>query len=219
MRGLAARRTLELVTTGMVKELRERTGAGMMDCKRALEETSGNLDEAVRLLREKGKAQAAKKAGRVASEGAVVSYIHGGRIGVLVEVNCETDFVGRNAQFQEFAHEVAMQVAASNPRYVRREDVPQAAIDAEREILKVQAQESGKPAQVVERMVEGRLDKFYERECLLEQPYIREPAKKVSELLTDLAARMGENVQVRRFVRWELGESLDGQVGTEGNDD
>lgn len=198
-----------MVTTDMVKELRERTGAGMMDCKRALEETSGNLDEAIRLLREKGKAQAAKKAGRTASEGAIVSYIHGGRIGVLVEVNCETDFVARNAQFQEFAHEVAMQVAAANPRYVRKEDVPQEAVEAEREILRVQAKESGKPAAVIERMVEGRLDKFYERECLIEQPYIREPAKTVGELLTDVVARMGENVQVRRFVRWELGESLE----------
>ncbi len=208
-----------MVTTDMVKELRQRTGAGMMDCKRALEETSGNLEEAIRLLREKGKAQAAKKAGRIASEGAIVSYIHGGRIGVLVEVNCETDFVARNAQFQDFGHELAMQVAASSPRYVRREEVPAAAVDAEREILRVQAEESGKPAQVVERMVEGRLEKFYERECLLEQPYIRDPAKKVGELLTDLVARMGENVQVQRFVRWELGESRGTETGGESSED
>lgn len=197
-----------MVTTDMVKELRERTGAGMMDCKRALEETGGNMDEAIRLLREKGKAQAAKKAGRVASEGAIVSYIHGGRIGVLVEVNCETDFVARNAQFQEFAHEVAMQVAASNPRWVKREDVPAEAVATERDILRAQAEGSGKPAQVIERMVEGRLEKFYERECLLDQPYIRDPAKKVGDLLTELVARLGENVQIRRFVRWELGETL-----------
>jgi elongation factor Ts len=195
----------------MVKELRERTGAGMMDCKRALEESGGDMEAAIRTLREQGKAQAAKKAGRTASEGAIVSYIHGGRIGVLVEVNCETDFVARNADFQEFAREIAMQVAASAPRYVRREDVPATEAEAERAILRTQAEGSGKPAAVVDKMVEGRMEKFYERVCLLEQPYIREPERRVRDLVTELVARIGENIQVRRFVRWELGEAGSGE--------
>lgn len=195
------------ISSQMVKELRERTGAGMMDCKRALEETAGDAEAAIRLLRERGQSQAAKKAGREAREGAVVSYIHGGRIGVLVEVNCETDFVARNHDFQEFAREVAMQVAASAPRYVRRDEVPEAEVDTERQILRTQAEGSGKPAAVVEKMVEGRLEKFYERVCLLDQPYIRQQDKTMSQLLTDLVARVGENIQVRRFVRWELGEA------------
>lgn len=194
------------VTAEMVRELRERTQAGMMDCKRALDQSGGDMEAAVRLLREQGKAQAAKKAGRSASEGLVVSYIHGGRIGVLVEVNCETDFVARNAEFQAFAHEVAMQVAAGAPRYVRREEVPAAEVGAEREILRTQAEGTGKPAAVVEKMVDGRIDKFYERVCLLDQAYIRDPQKRVGDLLTELVAKIGENIQVRRFVRWELGE-------------
>ena len=193
------------VTVDMVKELRERTQAGMMDCKRALDETGGDMEAAIRLLRERGKAQAAKKAGRSASEGAIVSYVHGGRIGVLVEVNCETDFVGRNADFQGFTREVAMQVAATQPLYVRRDEVPEAEVEVERQILRTQAEGSGKPGAVVEKMVEGRLEKFYERVCLLEQPYIRDPQKRVEDLVTELAARVGENIQVRRFVRWELG--------------
>jgi elongation factor Ts len=198
------------VTADMVKELRERTQAPMMDCKRALDETGGDMDAAVRLLRERGKAQAAKKAGRSASEGAVVSYIHGGgRIGVLVEVNCETDFVARNADFQAFAREIAMQVAASAPRYVRRDEVPEDEVEVERQILRAQAEGSGKPAAVVEKMVEGRLGKFFERVCLLEQPYIRDPQRHVEELVTDLVGRIGENIQVRRFVRWELGEAVE----------
>ncbi len=203
------------VTAEMVKELREKTQAGMMDCKRALDHTNGDMEAAVRLLREQGKAQAAKKAGRSASDGAIVSYIHGGRIGVLVEVNCETDFVARNADFQAFAREVAMQVAAGAPRYVRREEVPAAELEVERQILRAQAEGSGKPAQVIDKMVEGRLGKFYERVCLLEQAYIRDPQKRVEELVTDLVARVGENIQIRRFVRWELGEAAGQEAGRE----
>jgi elongation factor Ts len=203
------------VTAEMVKELREKTQAGMMDCKRALDETGGDMEGAIRLLREQGKAQAAKKAGRSASEGAIVSYIHGGRIGVLVEVNCETDFVARNADFQAFAREMAMQVAAANPRYLRREEVPDEELEEERQILRTQAEGSGKPAAVIEKMVEGRLGKYYERVCLLEQPYIRDPQKRVDELVTELVARVGENIQVRRFVRWELGEAMVREAGPE----
>jgi elongation factor Ts len=196
------------VTTEMVKELRERTGAGMMDCKRALDESGGDMEAAIRLLRERGKAQAAKKAGRAAGEGAIVSYVHGGRIGVLVEVNCETDFVARNEAFQSFAREVAMQVAASAPRYVARSDVPAHEVEAERAVLRAQAEATGKPPAVVERMVDGRLEKFFERVCLLEQAYIRDPERKVGDLVTELVARIGENIRVRRFVRWELGEAV-----------
>ena len=194
------------VSAEMVKELRERTQAGMMDCKRALDQTGGDMEAAVRLLREQGKAQAAKKASRNAGEGLIVSYIHGGRIGVLVEVNCETDFVARNSEFQAFAREIAMQVAAGAPRYVRREDVPKEELENERQILRTQAEGSGKPEAVVEKMVDGRIGKFYERVCLMDQAYMRDPDKRVEELVTELVARVGENIQIRRFVRWELGE-------------
>lgn len=194
------------VSAEMVKELRERSQAGMMDCKRALDATDGDIEAAIRLLREQGKGQAAKKAGRSASDGAIVSYVHGGRIGVLVEVNCETDFVARTEDFQAFGREIAMQVAAAAPRYVRRDEVASTELEAERQILRTQAEASGKPPAVVEKMVEGRLAKFYERVCLLDQAYIRDPDKRVEELVTDLVARVGENIQIRRFVRWELGE-------------
>lgn len=194
------------ITADLVKQLRERTGAGFMDCKKALAEAGGDLDKAAETLRIKGLAQAAKKAGRAATEGVVEAYIHaGGKIGVLVEVNCETDFVARTPEFKQLAHEIAMQVAATNPEYVSKEDVPEEAVAKEREILRAQALADGKPERVVDRIVEGRLDKFYERICLLEQPYIREPGMKVGDLVKQHVAKLGENVVVRRFARFEVG--------------
>ncbi|HHV56181.1 MAG TPA: translation elongation factor Ts [Firmicutes bacterium] len=192
----------------MVKALREKTGAGMMDCKRALQETGGDMDKATEYLREKGLAAAAKRAGRTAAEGLVEAYIHlGGKLGVLVEVNCETDFVARTPEFREFVRDIAMQVAAANPQYLAKEDVPAAVLDKEREILRVQALNEGKPEKVVDRIVEGRLEKFYSENCLLEQPFIKDPDKKVHELLTEKIARIGENIVIRRFVRFQLGET------------
>lgn len=167
------------ITASMVKELREATGAGMMDCKKALVETDGNMDDAIKYLREKGIAKAAKKMDRIAAEGIVASYIHGGRIGVIVEINSETDFVAKNEEFQEFGKDIAMQVAAANPIYVRREEVPQAAIEAEKEILRNQALNEGKPEKIVDKMVEGRIAKYYKEVCLLEQPFIKDPDKKI----------------------------------------
>lgn len=197
------------ISASMVKELRESTGAGMMDCKKALVETNGNMDEAVKYLREKGIAKAAKKADRVAAEGIVASYIHGGRIGVIVEINSETDFVAKNEEFQEFGRDVAMQVAAANPLYVRKEDVPQEAIEAEKEILRNQALNEGKPAQIVDKMVEGRIAKYYKEVCLLEQPFIKDPDKTVDQLLKEKIAKIGENLSIRRFARFEVGEGLE----------
>jgi elongation factor Ts len=192
----------------MVKALREKTGAGMMDCKRALQETGGDMDKATEYLREKGLAAAAKRAGRTAAEGLVEAYIHlGGKLGVLVEVNCETDFVARTPEFREFVRDIAMQVAAANPQYLAKEDVPAAVLDKEREILRVQALNEGKPEKVVDRIVEGRLEKFYSENCLLEQPFIKDPDRKVHELLTEKIARIGENIVIRRFVRFQLGET------------
>ncbi|MCD4712951.1 MAG: translation elongation factor Ts [Clostridiales bacterium] len=197
------------ITAQMVKELRESTGAGMMDCKKALVETDGNMEEAIKYLREKGIAKAAKKMDRIASEGIIASYIHGGRIGVIVEINSETDFVAKNAEFQEFGRDVAMQVAASNPTYVRIEDVPQEAIEAEKEILRNQALNEGKPAQIVDKMVEGRIAKYYKEVCLLEQPFIKDPDKTVDQLLKEKIAKIGENLSIRRFSRFEVGEGLE----------
>ena len=198
-----------MITSQMVKELRERTGAGMMDCKRALEEANGDMEKAIEILRQKGLAAAAKKAGRIATEGVVEAYIHGGgRIGVLVEINCETDFVAKTDEFKAFARDIAMQIAAAKPEYVRREDVPQEVIEKEREILRAQALNEGKPANVVEKMVEGRLEKFFKEVCLLEQPFIKNPDITVKELLTEKIAKIGENINIRRFVRFELGEGL-----------
>lgn len=197
------------VTAAMVKELRERTGAGMMDCKRALAETGGNLDKAADYLREKGLAAAAKKAGRVAAEGIVEAYIHGGgRIGVLIEVNCETDFVAKTGEFRSFVRDLAMQVAASRPEYVRREEVPPAVVTKEREILAAQAANEGKPEKIIQRMVDGRLEKFYKENCLLEQPFIKNPDITVQQLVTEMIAKIGENISVRRFARYEMGEGL-----------
>lgn len=197
------------VTALMVKELRETTGAGMMDCKKALVETNGNIEEAVKYLREKGIAKAAKKMDRIASEGIISSYIHGGRIGVIVEINSETDFVAKNAEFQEFGKDIAMQVAAANPIYVRIEDVPAEAIEKEKEILRNQALNEGKPAQIVDKMVEGRIAKYYKEVCLLEQSFIKDPDKTIDQLLKEKIAVIGENLSIRRFARFEVGEGLE----------
>ncbi len=199
-----------MVTAEMVKELRERTGAGMMDCKKALVATDGDIEKAIDELRTKGLASAAKKAGRIASEGLVTSYIHaGGRIGVLVEVNCETDFVGKTAEFKQLAYDIAMQIAASSPDYISREDVAESVITHERDVLKAQALEEGKPEKVIEKMVEGRLEKFYKERCLLEQQFIKDPDKTVQQLIHEHVAKIGENINVRRFVRYELGQGIE----------
>ncbi|MEK5237972.1 translation elongation factor Ts [Paenibacillus sp. FSL L8-0470] len=196
-----------------VKELRERTGAGMLDCKKALEEANNDITKAAELLREKGLSAAANKAGRIATEGTVESYIHaGGRIGVLVEINCETDFVGKTDSFKEFARDIAMQIAAANPLYVRREEVPAEAVEKEKEILKAQALNEGKPEKIVEKMVEGRISKFYEEYCLLEQSFVKDPDKTISQLLNEKISTIGENISIRRFVRFELGEGLEKKV-------
>ncbi|MFD1953782.1 translation elongation factor Ts [Paenibacillus thailandensis] len=198
------------VSASAVKELRERTGAGMLDCKKALDEANGDITKAIEILREKGLSAAASKAGRIATEGVIESYIHaGGRIGVLVEINCETDFVAKTDQFKAFAKDIAMQIAAASPKYVRREDVPQEELDKEREILKAQALNEGKPANIVEKMVEGRLSKYFEEYCLLEQSFVKDPDKKISTLLNEKISSIGENISIRRFVRYELGEGLE----------
>lgn len=198
------------ITAAMVKELREQTGAGMMDCKKALAECDGDKDKAVDFLREKGLASAAKKAGRVAAEGVVTSYIHGnGRIGVLVEVNCETDFVAGTDDFREFARDIAMQIAAANPKCVRREEVEAADLDHERKVLREQALAEGKPEKIVERMVEGRIEKYYKEVCLLDQAYIKDPEQTISDLVKAKIAKIGENISIRRFVRYEVGEGIE----------
>jgi len=197
------------VPAAQVKELRERTGAGMLACKQALVEARGDMERAITILREKGLAAAAKKAGRVANDGLVEAYIHGGgRIGVLVEVNCETDFVARTEEFRTLARDLAMQIAAARPEYIRREDVPEEVVVKERAILLAQALREGKPEKVVDRMVEGRLEKFFKEQCLLEQPFIKDPNITVGQLITEKIARLGENITVRRFARFELGEGL-----------
>ncbi|HHV27264.1 translation elongation factor Ts [Anaerosalibacter bizertensis] len=197
------------ISAALVKELRERTGVGMMDCKKALQETEGNIEQAIELLREKGLSKAAKKASRIAAEGLVDSYIHGGRIGVLIEVNTETDFVAKNENFQEFVHDMAMQVAAANPKYVSKEDVPEEEVQKEKEILIHQVVNEGKPEHVAEKIVEGRLGKFFEQICLLEQPFIKDPSVKVKDLLNEQITTIGENIKIRRFVRFEVGEGLE----------
>jgi elongation factor Ts len=195
------------VSAALVKELREKTGVGMMKCKEALAEAGGNLAEAEKILRKQGVAAAAKKSGRATGEGLVASYIHtGGKIGVLLEVNCETDFAARGADFQELVRGIAMHVAAASPRFVRREEVPEELLATEREIARDQALKSGKPESVVDKIVEGKLDKFFAEVCLLEQPYVRDPERSVGQLVADVVAKIGENVQIRRFVRYVLGE-------------
>ena len=196
------------VNANAVKELREKTGAGMMDCKKALAETGGDVQKAIDHLRQKGLAAAAKKADRVAADGAVGAYVHpGGKIGVLVEINCETDFVARTAEFQSLLKDIAMQVAAANPRYLRREEVPAAELDKEKEIYRQQALETGKPEKVVDKIVEGKLERFYSEACLLEQAFIKDPDKKVTDILNESIGRLGENIQIRRFSRYHLGEA------------
>ena len=193
-----------------IKELRERTGAGMPDCKKALAETAGDIEKAVDWLRAKGIASAAKKAGRAAAEGTVHSYIHaGGKIGVLLEVNCETDFVALTPKFKELVTDIAMHIAASAPEYVGREDVPADAVDREKEVQKQRVMEEGKPAAVAERIVEGRIGKFFEQVCLLEQKFIKDDSKSIQELLAETMAATGENIKVRRFARYELGQGLE----------
>jgi len=197
------------VTTAMVKELRERTGAGMLDTKKALVEAEGNMDKAADILREKGLAQAAKKAGRIAAEGVVDSYIHmNGKIGVLVEVNCETDFVAKTDAFKTLAHDVALQIAAANPLYLAKEDVPQEALDKEKEILRAQALNEGKPEKIVDRMVEGRIEKYYKDNCLLEQAFVKDPDKTVKDIIAEATSAIGEKLSVRRYVRFERGEGM-----------
>ena len=199
-----------MISAEQVKELREMTGAGMMECKKVLEEANGDKEKAAELLRERGVVKAAKKAGRIAAEGLVESYIHGdGRIGVLVEVNIETDFAAKNPEFREFVKDVAMQIAATKPEYVRREDVPAEVIEKEKEIIKAQAINEGKPEAVAEKIVAGRIDKFYEEVCLLEQDFIKDPDKKVQEVLTEKISSIGENITIRRFVRFERGEGIE----------
>ena len=198
------------ITAQMVKQLRERTGAGMMDCKTALNETKGDMETAVDFLRKKGLAAAAKKAGRVAAEGAVGSYIHGnGKIGVLVEVNSETDFVARTEEFQELVRDIAMHIAAAEPRAVRREEVTQDDLDRERAIFRDQALASGKPANIVDKIVDGKMEKYFSEFVLLEQPFVKDPDKTVGQLVTEKVAKIGENIQVRRFVRFKLGEGIE----------
>jgi len=196
-----------VVTAREVKDLRDRTGAGMMDCKKALQEADGDIDKAVEVLRTRGLAAVDKRAGRQAAEGVIHSYIHtGGRVGVLLEVNCETDFVARTEEFRSFVHEMALQIAAAAPLYVGRDDVPEDVLAGERAVLRAQAESEGKPPHIVERIVEGRLGKFYERVCLLEQPWVRDPDRRVQELVKETAAKVGENVVVRRFTRYAVGE-------------
>lgn len=198
------------VSAAAVKELRETTGAGMMDCKRALVEADGNIEKAVELLREKGLASAAKKSGRIAAEGIVESYIHtGGRIGVLIEVNCETDFVAATPGFKAFVRDLAMQVAAAKPTYVRREEVPESVVAKEREILRAQALAEGKPEKIVDKMVDGRVEKYYKEYCLLEQPFVKDPDKQVQEVVKEQISKVGENINIRRFTRYEMGEGLE----------
>ncbi len=197
------------ITAAMVKELREKSGAGMMDCKKALTETNGDMNKAVDFLREKGLASVAKKSSRIASEGLVESYVHGGRIGVLVEVNSETDFVAKNEEFQNFVKDIAMQIAAVAPKYVSREEVPAEEVEHEKNILTEQARSENKPEHIIEKMVEGRLEKFYEEICLLDQDFIKDSDKKIRDILNDLIAKIGENIKIRRFVRFEVGEGLE----------
>jgi len=198
------------ISADAVKKLREKTGVGLMDCKEALKQSDGDMEKAMDYLREKGLAKLQKRMGKVASEGSIVSYIHtGGKIGAMVEVNCETDFVANTKEFQEFARDIAMQITASNPLYVKREDVSQDVIDKEKEIYKKQALESGKPERIVEKIAEGKLEKFYQEICLVEQSYIKNPDITVKELMEELIVKMGEKILINRFVRFQLGETIE----------
>jgi elongation factor Ts len=197
------------VGLALVKELREKTGAGLLDCQRALGDAGGDLEKALRLLRERGLAKAAKKASRAATDGTIGAYVHpGGKIGVLIEVNCETDFVAKTVEFQQLVKDLAMQVAAAAPRYVQRAEVPAAEIEAEREIYRAQARQSGKPDHLIGRIVEGQLERFYKDVCLLEQPFIKQSDRTVEEVLKEAIVRFGVNVALRRFARFQLGETV-----------
>ncbi len=197
------------IAAGDVKALREKTGVGVLDCKKALVETSGDMEKAIVLLREKGLADAKKRANRETRNGRLELYSHGdGRVGVMVEVNCETDFVARTDAFREFAHEIALQIAASSPRWILEEDVSEEIIEAEREIARKRALSEGKPEKVIDRIIEGRLDKFLDENCLIRQEYIRDDSKTISDLLNDIIVTTGENITLRRFERWEIGEQL-----------
>ena len=198
------------ITAALVKELPERTGAGMMDCKKALTETAGDIEKAIDFLREKGLAAAAKKAGRVAAEGLVEAYIHaGGRIGVLVEVNCETDFVAKTDAFRALAKDIAMHIAAANPTYLKRDEVPMSELEHEKEVLAEQARNEGKPEKIIEKMVSGRIEKYYKEVCLLDQSFVKDPDKSISDLITESIAKIGENISIRRFSRYHLGEGIE----------
>lgn len=198
------------ITTAQIKELREATGAGVLEAKKALEATNGDYNKAVDLLREKGAARAAKRADRAASEGTIQMYAHpGNRVGVMLELNCETDFVARNEEFRSLAHELALHIAAMSPRYISRDEVSQEELDRELDVLKAQAKAEGKPDNIIEKIVQGRLSKFYEEFCLLEQPFVKDDSIKISDMITDTIRKTGENVIVRRFARYELGEALD----------
>jgi len=197
------------VTSQMITELRQRTGAGFADCKKALNECAADMEKAIEYLRKKGIATLAKKAGRIASEGTVATYQHGNRIAVMVEVNCETDFVGRSPDFQGFAREVAMQIAAMKPAYVSSDEIPAAILDKEREILTEKAKTSGKPEAVWPKIVEGQIQKWFKEVCLLDQAWVKDDKKDIRTLMTELAAKIGENIKVRRFVRYEVGEGLE----------
>ena len=195
------------ITAKMVKDLREQTGAGMMDCKKALSESGGDFEKAIKHLREQGVASAAKKAGRTTSEGIIYSYIHpGDKLGVLVEINCETDFVARTDDFRTFAKDVAMQVAAADPKVVSREEVSAAMIEAEREVYRNQAKLEGKPDKIIEKIVDGKMEKYYSEACLLEQPFVKDNDRTITDVLTQTVAKIGENIKIRRFVRFRLGD-------------
>jgi len=199
-----------MITAGMVKELRQTTGAGMMDCKKALVQTEGKMEAAVDYLRENGLAAAAKKAGRIASEGVVEAYIHaGGRVGVMVELNCETDFVAKTDKFKSLARDIAMQIAATNPSCVRREEIAPEVLEHERDILRAQALNEGKPANIIEKMITGRVEKYYKEACLMEQTFIKNPDQTITQLINETISRIGENVSIRRFTRYQLGEGME----------
>lgn len=198
------------ITAQMVKDLRDRTGAPFLDCKNALNDSDGDIEKALDLLKIKGVAKASKKASRETPEGSITSYIHaGGKIGVLLEINCETDFVARNEEFQQLSREIAMQIAAANPQYINSGDVPESVVEKEKEVMKAQVIEDGKKPEIADKIVEGKINKFFEEMCLLEQAYIREPKTKISVLIQNAIAKIGENIVVRRFERFQLGEPLD----------
>jgi elongation factor Ts len=199
--------TMTAISTEQIKQLRDKTGAGMMDCKRALEETGGDMEKAVEYLRKKGAATAAKRADKVANQGVVESYIHaGGRIGAMVELNCETDFVAKTPEFKQLAHDIAMQIAAMNPQYISREEIDKSVIEKEIEIYKSQAMNEGKPAQIAEKIAQGRLEKYFQEVCLLEQSFIKDSGKTIKDLLDEQTSKVGEKIVIRRMMRFQLGE-------------